>query len=99
MTIGPSVGRTVVSLFAIGGALLLAWSVLRLRMGAAVNKVLPPDKRVPLIEIRGRMAEIRRLHEDLFPSSRLPALSRMLGIAGAASCTAAIVVELIRTSR
>ena len=71
-------GRTSIWLIAIGAALLLASSVLLLRMAAAVNRVSPPEKKVPLIEIRGRVAEIRRLYEDLYPTSRLAGLFRML---------------------
>ena len=92
-------GKTSIWLLLISGALGLAAVMLLLRMAAVVNKVAPPEKRVRLIEICSRMAEIRRLHEDLFPASRLSELWWVLTLAGVAACAAAIIVELVRTSR
>ena len=44
-----------------------------LRMAMELNRVLPPERRMPLIEIRMHFFEIKRLHEEAFPASRLRA--------------------------
>jgi hypothetical protein len=53
---------------------LIGWSLF-LRMAIEVNKVLPPGKRIPLIELRNHISRIRRLYEDSFPESGSEQLS------------------------
>ena len=60
-------GKTSVWLGALGtAALLIAWWLF-LRMAVALNKVVPPEKRISLIESRNHISRIRRLYEDSFP--------------------------------
>ena len=63
-----------------------------LRMAVEVNKVLPPEKRIPLIEYRFHVHEIWQLHDDFFPKSRTATLTRWL-IAFSAALVAAGLVE------
>jgi hypothetical protein len=36
-----------------------------------LNRVLPPEKRIPLIRYREHESDIKRLHGEYFPISRL----------------------------
>ena len=56
-------------LWTIGVAGQLISSLLFRRMAVRVNSVLAPEKRIPLIESRLPFFELKRLHEDLFPTS------------------------------
>jgi hypothetical protein len=47
-----------------------AWSLF-FRMAIEVNRVLPKEKRIPLFEFRYHISEIKHLHEQRFPSSKL----------------------------
>jgi hypothetical protein len=64
-------GNAVKYLWAIGVAGQLIASLLFVRMAVQVNRVLAPEKRIPLIESRLRFFELKRLHEDLFPASTI----------------------------
>jgi hypothetical protein len=70
-----------------------------LRMASDLNRVLPPAKRIPLLEYRMHIPEITRLYEDSFPESRLSTAWRALVGAGAIALAGAVIVEVIRTSK
>ena len=57
---------------------LFVSSVLLIRMAIEVNKVLPPRKQIPLIELRYHISEVKRLYEESFPTSALPTIWWML---------------------
>jgi hypothetical protein len=56
------------SLFLIGAFLSLTGWGLFFRMAIELNRVLPPNKRIHLIEFRFYISKIRRLHRDSFPT-------------------------------
>jgi len=64
-----------------------------MRMGVEVNKVLPPEKRIPLIEYNFHVQEIWRLHDDFFPKSKTAALTRWLIAFSVALVAAGIVAQ------
>jgi len=66
-----NLSNAVKYLWAIGVAGQLIASLLFVRMAVQVNRVLAPEKRIPLIESRLRFFELKRLHEDLFPASTI----------------------------
>jgi hypothetical protein len=56
----------------VGGMIgMIAASILFGQMQAQVNKLLPPEKRISMIESRMRFHEIKSLHEERFPTSQL----------------------------
>jgi hypothetical protein len=61
-----------------------------------LNKVLPPEKRIPLIEFRGRLSEIRDLHREWFPTSGLRATSFALIAASTALFAIAVIIEVAK---
>jgi hypothetical protein len=76
----------------------IGWSLF-FRMAIELNRVLPPSKRIPLIEFRNHISEIRRLYEDSFPEGVLSMAWMTLLAAGGIALGSAVIVELIRTSR
>jgi hypothetical protein len=56
---------------------LVGW-LLFVRMAVELNKVVPSEKRIPLLEYRYHISEIRRLHEEFFPRSMLRTTSSLL---------------------
>jgi hypothetical protein len=72
---------------------LVGWFMF-LRMTTDLNKVLPPQKRIPLFEFRMRISEIRDLHEGAFPKSTLRVTSFLLIALSAALFGAAIIIGL-----
>jgi hypothetical protein len=54
-----------------GLSCLLISSLLFLRMTIELNKALPPDKRISLLETQLRFFEIKSLHETSFPLSKI----------------------------
>ena len=77
---------------------LIGWSLF-FRMTIDLNNVLPPDKRIPLIEFRNQISRIRRRHEDFFPESGLSTTCLILMVAAGLVWAAAIIAEVIRTSK
>lgn len=76
----------------------VGWSLF-FRMIVDLNKVLPPNKRIPFAFLSSRIPEIRRLHEDTFPKSPLStAWLILMWVAGIVLGTA-IVLEVAKTSR
>jgi hypothetical protein len=65
--------------------------LMTLRMAFEVNRVLPPEKRIPLIEYRFHVQEIWRLHDDFFPKSTTATLTRWLTAFSAVLIAAGIV--------
>lgn len=97
----PSLGmnKIALGLFLVGAAVgAIGWGLF-LRMALEFNKVLPPNKRIPLIEYRMHIAEIRRRHEELFPDSALSTAWFALMVVAGAFWASALVLELVRTSR
>jgi len=74
----------------------LASLALFFRMALAVNKKLPTERRIPLIEFRYHISEIKRLYEDMSPRSSLPTLWLLLQVASASAVAMAIVLEIAR---
>jgi len=68
-------------------------------MAIELNRVLPPNKRIPLFDYRMHISEIRRLYEDSFPDSALSTVWFLLMVVAGAFCATAVVVEVVRTSR
>ena len=66
------------------------------RMAAAVNKKLPTERRIPLIEFRYHMTEIKRLYEDMFPESSMATVWFLLQLASALVAAIGIVLEIAR---
>jgi hypothetical protein len=91
--------KASLSLLLIGAAVFLTGWGLFFHMVIELNKVLPPNKRIPLSEYRMRIDEIRRLYEDSFPDSALATVWFLLMMVGGAFCAAAVVLELVRTSK
>jgi len=64
--------NTTVKVFVAAGASgMLISTSLFLRMTIETNKALPPEKRIPLIGAREHFFEIKHLHEELFPISKV----------------------------
>jgi len=74
-------------------ASLVGW-FLFLRMASELNKVLPPQRRIPLLEFRMRIWEIKNLHQEAFPKSGLRATSFLLIAVSVALFIAAIIVGI-----
>ena len=72
---------------------LIRWSLF-FRMIIDLNKVLPLEKRIPLIEFRNQISRIRRLHQDSFPESGLSATWLILMVAAGLVWAAAIIAEV-----
>jgi hypothetical protein len=92
-------GKASISLLVVGAIVSLTGWLLFFRMAIELNKALPPDKRIPLIEFRNHIFRIRRLHEDSFPESGLSTTWLVLMVAAALAWASAIIAELIRTSK
>ncbi len=86
-------------LFLVGVAVSLTGWGLFFRMAIELNKVLPANKRIPLIECRMHLSEIRRLYEDLFPDSALSSVWFLLMVLGGAFFATAVIVEVVRASK
>ena len=63
-------------------------------MAAELNRILPPRKRIPLIEFRYHISKIKRLHEDSFPASTLRVASLVLITVSALLPAAGLVVGI-----
>jgi hypothetical protein len=63
-------------------------------MTTELNRVLPPQKRIPLFEFRMHLWEIRNLHEQAFPKSRLRTTSFLLIGLSAALFGVAIIIGI-----
>jgi hypothetical protein len=74
----------------------LAATVLFFRMLSGVNKMLPPEKRIPLLEYRYRTTEIKRLYEDVYPESTVPTVWLLLGILSASLIAVGVVLEIAK---
>jgi hypothetical protein len=93
-------GEVSVCLFATGAIVQFMGWALFFRMAIKINTVLPIDERIPLIELRLHgVSRIRRLYEDLFPESGLSATWLILMTVGTLLLAAAIIAELVRTSK
>ena len=64
------------------------------RMHAQVNKLLPPEKRIPLIETRMRFYDIKHLHEELFPTSPIRAAWLVLTVASASMLAIGVILAV-----
>ena len=56
---------------------LIGW-LLFVGMAVQLNKVLPSEKRISLLEYRYHISEIKSLHEEFFPGSMLRTTSSLL---------------------
>ncbi len=92
-------GKVSIFLMVVGTVVSLIGWCLFFRMAIDLNKVLPPDKRIPLIEFRNQISRIRRLHEDSYPESGLSTTWLLLMIVAGMVWAAAIITEVIRTSK
>jgi hypothetical protein len=92
-TKGSAASSLAFCLFAAAIVGFLVATLVTLRMAVDVNKVLPPEKRILLIEYRFHVQEIWRLHDDLFPKSRTAALTRWLFALSAALVAASVVAQ------
>jgi hypothetical protein len=63
-------------------------------MTTELNRVLAPRKRIPLLEFRMHVWEIRDLHEGAFPHSRLRSICYLLLAMSAALFVAAIIIGI-----
>jgi hypothetical protein len=92
-------GRSSIFLTVVGAIVSLVGWLLFFRMATDLNKVLPPNRRIPFYAMRNRVSEIRRLHEDSFPESPLSTAWLILMVVAGAILGTAIVLELARTSK
>jgi hypothetical protein len=94
------VGKASIFLWVVGVVLhVIGWSLF-FRMAIESNRVLPPNKRIPLIELRYHgVSEIRRRHEDSFPESGLSKTFLVLIVLATLSIGSGIIAELARTSK
>jgi hypothetical protein len=74
---------------------LMGWSLF-LRMAIELNKVLPPRKRILLIELREHISEVNRLYMESFPSSTLPTMWRVLTTISALVLASAVMIEIAK---
>ena len=81
-------------LFGVGAFGQLIAVILFLRMASELNRVLPRDRRMPLIEIRIHIFEIKRLHEEAFPESRLRTTWFLLTVTSILVMVLAVLLEL-----
>jgi hypothetical protein len=65
-------------------------------MAIEVNKRLPQEKRLPLIEFRYIGSELRRLHEESFPTSTLRTTTSVLAAVSTILVAAGVVVEIAK---
>jgi hypothetical protein len=73
---------------------MLVAAGLFIRMGVQVNGALPRERRIPLIEIRSHLLEIRELHAALFPSSALRRTFYLMLGAAISTITAGAIWEV-----
>jgi hypothetical protein len=64
-----------------------------------LNRVLPPEKRIPVLAFRNHISEIRRLHEDSFPDSALSTAWMILMVGAGLAWAGAVIVAVSRTSK
>lgn len=67
-----------------------------IRMAAEVNKKLPPEKRIPLIDYRYHITEIKHLYEGLFPDSALATVWFLLEVASASVIAIGVILEIAK---
>ena len=92
-TKGSAASSLALCLWAAAGVGFLVALVMTLRMAVEVNRVLPPAKRIPLIEYRFHVQEIWRLHDNFFPKSKTTALTRWLLAFSGALVAAGLVAQ------
>jgi hypothetical protein len=92
-TRGSAASSLALCLWAIAGIGFFLAILMTLRMGVEVNKVLPPEKRIALIEYRFHVQQIWQLHDDFFPKSRTATLTRWLIAFSAALVAAGLVAQ------
>jgi hypothetical protein len=81
---------------AIAAVGFLVAQALFIRMAVAVNKKLPTEKRIPLIEFRYHIMEIKRMHEDMFPESSMATVWFLLQVASASAVAIGVFLEIAR---
>jgi len=64
-------GSAVKILVTVGGLGLLIGNALFIRMAIELNRVLQPQKKFYVLELRINFHEVKRLHEESFPVSTL----------------------------
>jgi len=85
-------------LFGAGAFGQVVAGILFLRMARELNRVLPAERRMPLIEVRMHYFEIKRLHEEAFPASRLRAAWFLLTVTSILVMVAAVLLKLYSDS-
>ena len=85
---------TVKVLYGIGAFGLLIGSSLFIRMTIELNRILPPQKKFSLLELRMHLQQVKRLHEQSFPVSTLRATWFALMVCSVIAMGAAVIIAL-----
>ena len=67
-------------------------------MAAELNRKLPPQKRMSLIRLREHIFDIKRLHGEYFPNSRLRVSALVLINVSAMLVVAGVIAGFMATS-
>jgi hypothetical protein len=81
-------------LFGVGATGMFIGWFLFVRMAIQLNRVLPPNKKFFIIELRQHIHEVKCLHEESFPVSRLRVTWFALVVGSAITIAAAIIVAI-----
>jgi hypothetical protein len=92
-------GELSIYLFVAGAVVSAVGWALFFRMAVELNRVLPADKRIPLIGLRNDVHRVRRLYEDRFPEGRLSMAWLVFMVFATLLLASGIVAELVRTSK
>jgi hypothetical protein len=81
-------------LWIVGVLCLFNSSSLFLRMAVELNKVLPPEKKFSLFEIRMHFHEIKSSHESFFPISALRTVWLILLVVSVSAMAIAVMLAI-----
>jgi hypothetical protein len=87
----PTVVKVLYGFGAIG---LVVDFALFVRMATDLNRILPSQKKIPILELNMRRDQVKRLHEEFFPVSRLRAAWFVLQVASGMTMAAAVVLAV-----
>ena len=81
-------------LYGAGAISLVVGFALFVRMATELNRVLPSQKKVAIFELNMRRHEVKRLHEEFFPVSRLRTTWFVLMVASVMTMAAAVILAV-----
>jgi hypothetical protein len=83
-------------LWAVAAAGFLISASLSLRTAIEVNKRLPPEKRIPLFELRERGSDVDRFHGEFFPMDRARTTANVIAVVSSVLVAIGIIVEIAK---